>query len=178
MLVTTMHQPHLKRKPSLSDPFIVYTVLASDVLCGRDSNSTQHVGNRRFRSLVQSYCERYQLAQKRSEKTQITREVINIIHGDGGRFLRFDEKLGCWVQVEKMAYIHDKVSHALRSSKVPIPKSVSKDQEGVSKIIKGEEEQEDDAFQELITIQGHIYQDLLKKHCRTMNCDNKNFQSG
>jgi len=153
-----MHTPY-KRRPSLTDPYIVESVFENDVLCGRDSHSTAHLGNKRFRSIIQSNCERYQRAEKRAEKTQITNEIIAIICNEGGRFLKFDDKLGCWVQVES-AYIKDKISHALRSAKV------QQKREGDA-FTQSSDDEVEEAFQKLSCIQQQTYSTLLNK------CHNK-----
>jgi len=162
-----MHQPprNYERRPSLTDPFIVDCVLAEDVLCGRDSNSMKHPGNKRFRDIIQSYCERYQESRKRSEKTDTTQEVISVVRENGGRFLRFESKLGCWVEVEQ-AHIHDKVSHALRSAKAQPKRSSTSggNYEGTSEMETSEDEEEN-AFRTVSEVQEQIYQDLLNSFC-------------
>jgi len=168
LISSPMHKSmpnHYKRRPSLTDPFIVDCVLQQDVLCGRDGNSTKHPGNKRFRAIIQSYCERYQRSHKRSEKTALTLEVVSVVQEEGGRFLRFDDKLGCWVQVAH-AHVHDKVSHALRSAKIPPKRSLSSgDSSGKASETKTCEEIEEEAFQVVSEAQNRIYKYLLDNFC-------------
>jgi hypothetical protein len=88
----------------------------ADIICGRDKLSVHHPGNRRFRILIQMYGARYQSSKTRKEKTEITRTIIEMVHNYGGRFVKLtaDET---FVQLQ-MAEIHDKVSHALRSTRL------------------------------------------------------------
>jgi len=153
-----MHQPtqHHCNRPSISDPLVVAYILDNDVLCGRDKHATTHPGNRRFRSIIQSNCERYQMAQKRSEKSQISVEVISAVHEAGGRFLRFDEDLACWVEVQKED-VKDKISHALRSARVP------KRTPGRSTMTPEDEVEE--AFKQVFKVQQESYHKLLDDTC-------------
>jgi len=84
-----------------------------DVYCGRDKRTHAHPGNKRFRELITSHRESYQTATLRENKTKITSDIIETVHGYGGRFLKLDEEAGQWFEVDS-AYTHDKVSHALR----------------------------------------------------------------
>jgi hypothetical protein len=93
-----------------------------DVLCGRDSESVSHVGNRRFRAIIAMNRERYQNAKTRDEKYRITDETIK---ATGGHFLRKDPKTNILYDVGHF-YAHEKVSHALRSAKDPKKKRTRK----------------------------------------------------
>jgi hypothetical protein len=92
----------------------------NDVLCGRDKTSHAHVGNRRFRQIVETFRESYQSAPSREEKTRITAKVVDVIRSSqpSGRFLKFDEESQTFYDVGEK-YAHEKVSHALRSAKDP-----------------------------------------------------------
>lgn len=91
---------------------------AEDVFCGKDRQSHTHPGNQVFRSLILDNREEYQNATMREQKTRITTSIIERVHLNGGRFVKFDEDTSSWFEVNK-AYAHDKVSHALRSAKDP-----------------------------------------------------------
>ena len=90
----------------------------NDVVCSRDKIAQTHHGNKVFRSLVQNYRETYQSAQRRKDKKAVACGIISMIRGDGGRFLRFDECLSTWFELDEAA-VYEKVSHALRSAKAP-----------------------------------------------------------
>lgn len=87
-----------------------------DVICGRDSRTHSHPGNKQFRHLVQMYRERYQSTKRRCEKSCMTKEIIRAVVENGGRFLRIDEESGS-VMALNASETHEKVSHALRSAK-------------------------------------------------------------
>lgn len=89
-----------------------------DVICGRDKQAQSHAGNKRFRQIIQSYHGRYKNATKRREKTAITGEIISQIESSGGRFLKYNEEICQWEEVDA-ASTHEKVSHALRSAREP-----------------------------------------------------------
>jgi hypothetical protein len=87
-----------------------------DVLCGRKKEAYKHLGNRTFRAIIFMHCSGYQTTKSRKEKKHITGEIIAFIHKCGGRFLRKDAQMNMWYRVSD-ADAHEKVSHALRSSK-------------------------------------------------------------
>ena len=129
-----------------------------DIICGRDKNACSHVGNKRFRVIVEMNRERYQTASSREEKTKITIELISIIRScePGGRFLKMDDN-NHWVDVGD-AYAREKVSHALRSAKNPHRRKSRK----VRKLSKkSRTEQADDAFDDLLEKQQDIFMHLV-----------------
>lgn len=87
-----------------------------DVMCGRDKHVHSHSGNKRFRFLIQTNRERYQSAKSRSEKSNITQEILRAIQENGGQFLKIDPATGVWAALDA-AEAHEKISHALRSAK-------------------------------------------------------------
>ena len=83
-----------------------------DVLVGRGRFTALHPGNLRYRQLIQSYMEQYEVCRKRIEKTELTSQVVQIVHNSSGRFLRQD---GCgWVEIDDDA-ARDKVGHSFRN---------------------------------------------------------------
>ena len=127
-----------------------------DVYCGRDKRNHSHPGNKRFRDLIQANRDRYQNAALREYKTRITSDIIDMVHSYGGRFLRLDEASNTWYQVDG-AYIHDKVSHALRSARDPLRPKVQKKR--LAKI-EGPTAAEDEAFWRLVAKQEKFYKEL------------------
>jgi hypothetical protein len=85
----------------------------SDVLLGRGKGYFSHVGNVRYRSLIEDLKGKYDKASK-EDKHQITQEVVEIVHQSGGRFLK-DDGAG-WVLVEEEV-ARLKVSHSFRAAR-------------------------------------------------------------
>ncbi len=90
----------------------------NDVMCGRGGGTNNHIGNVRFRQLVNGHKLRY-LAATKSEKPMVSREVVTIWRGlnPPGRFLKqnpsADGKSGRWFDVgDKKA--REKASQCLR----------------------------------------------------------------
>lgn len=59
-----------------------------DVICKRDRKNISHAGNNRFLMFVETRVDRYMTAGTRKEKTKIVQEIIDAVHGSGGRFIR------------------------------------------------------------------------------------------
>jgi hypothetical protein len=85
----------------------------SDVLSGRGKGYFSHVGNVRYRSLIEDLKSKYDKASK-EDKHKITQEVVEIVHQSGGRFLK-DDGAG-WVLVEEEV-ARLKVSHSFRAAR-------------------------------------------------------------
>jgi len=87
----------------------------NDVLCGRGGGTNNHVGNIRFRQLVNGHKLRY-LAATKSEKPMVSREVVAIWRNlnPPGRFLAQEKGVSvCWNDVgDKKA--REKASQCLR----------------------------------------------------------------
>ena len=91
-----------------------------DVLSGRGRPFIDHPGNDRMRTIVEAYKAKYKAAEKQ-EKTQITKEVVEIIKNGGeekGRFLKQQSngKDAPWFEVSTKE-AHKKVGHRLRDDK-------------------------------------------------------------
>jgi hypothetical protein len=81
-----------------------------DVLFGRGKAYQQHIGNVRYRSLIEECKAQYDRAS-REEKTQITEEIVQIVKQSTGRFLK-DDGAG-WEEVEDVV-ARLKASHTFR----------------------------------------------------------------
>lgn len=127
-----------------------------DILCGRDKVSYSHVGNKRFRVIVEMNYQKYQQCSTREAKTRITDEIIQGIRECGGRFLRKNEYTGMYEDVGD-AYAHEKVSHALRSAK-PKSKAPRKKRKVVK---KPPSPQENKAFEFIFREQQKIFQEMV-----------------
>ncbi len=102
----------------------------NDVMCGRGGGTNNHVGNIRFRQLVNGHKLRY-LAATKSEKPMVAREVVTIWRGlnPPGRFLKQhpseDGKSGLWFDVgDKKA--REKASQCLRERTADVAPFIKK----------------------------------------------------
>lgn len=68
----------------------------ADVLCGRGPKRFGHPGNRKLRSLVTFSLERYNNCESRKQKSLLIGEIIQKIHGEGGRFLKYNKESDSW----------------------------------------------------------------------------------
>lgn len=83
-----------------------------DVLLGRGGRTNLHVGNKRFRSVVNERQTEY-LEARKCDKVLIARLIVTTIKSNGGRFLKQSDCGNRWVEVtEKRA--QQKTSQALR----------------------------------------------------------------
>ena len=83
-----------------------------DILLGRGGATNSHTGNRYFRTLVAQHQQEYLKARKR-EKVGISRRIVAIVKGNGGRFLKRTDNAQNWIEVaDKRA--QEKTSQALR----------------------------------------------------------------
>ena len=62
----------------------------TDVLCGRGSKTTNHLGNIRFRMFVDAFRARYAKAP-RNLKSRVAKKVVDEVHAIGGRFLGYND---------------------------------------------------------------------------------------
>ena len=86
----------------------------NDVIFGRGKKYHQHLGNIRYRGLVEDCKEKYDNAS-RDEKKRITEEIVGIVKETTGRFLK-DDGAG-WVEVaDDVARL--KVSSAFRAMRI------------------------------------------------------------
>ena len=92
------HQQHLESASIVTDysrtaisvsPRLLVTDLhPHDVLFGRGSGPNDHEGNIRFRQYVADRKAIYMATNHRATKTNIAREIVNIVQQQGGRFLK------------------------------------------------------------------------------------------
>lgn len=108
-----------------SSPFVHLS--ESDIVCGRGAPTNFHVGNSRFRELVNGYHRSYFVA-KRSDKPRIAMKILDILASRGARFVRrikgASSSASHWEEVvNKIAY--EKVCQALRDAGGPPRKTLS-----------------------------------------------------
>lgn len=76
-----------------------------DILFGRDSDSWNHEGNRRFRSVVAKYQSKYHATKSRAEKVTIVATIVAELKSSGTRFLKRDHPNKKWYEVDRKACI-------------------------------------------------------------------------
>ena len=90
-----------------------------DVLCARDKHSYNHVGNRRFRTLIQYYFPAYDVASRQG-KTKLVNDLhSSYVNESGGRFLKRGgggEGEEEWVELSSKE-VRNKIGHAFRDMK-------------------------------------------------------------
>lgn len=77
----------------------------NDILFGRDSDSWNHEGNRRFRIVVANYQDEYHATTARTKKVEIVAKIVEELRGSGARFLKRDSKTKKWFEVDRKASI-------------------------------------------------------------------------
>eukprot|EP00980_Cylindrotheca_fusiformis_P031205 scaffold25978_cov122-Cylindrotheca_fusiformis.AAC.3 len=144
-------------------------ITSADVICGRDKLSHTHVGNKRFRQIIEMNRVSYQNATSRNEKTRITCQVIDAIRSSNGRFLKLDERTGEWSDAGDIC-AREKVSHALRYAKDPNRPRIKKPRKVIKHAPSAEENAHfDAAFKE----QQKLFQELLQKGQETSGGKNE-----
>jgi len=85
---------------------------AFDIICGRQSESLNHVGNRRFRVTINLYLQRYrETANTRKKRIELITEIIETLNAAGAKFLK--QKRDSYVELSERE-VRQKVAHALR----------------------------------------------------------------
>ena len=87
------------------------TIGSYDVICGRNKNSFNNIGNRRFRVTIALALHRYHACQTRPEKTGVVRSIVEQVRSNNGRFLKWHEQQ--WVELTDKEALA-KVGHAVR----------------------------------------------------------------
>ena len=105
-----------------------------DVLFGRGKTTREHTGNLRCVHLVEMHQDKYEAANKYA-KTEIAERIVSMIYDSYGRFLKWDNRGGGWIEVDREA-AREKISHFfrhLRSKKVATPASKTEEVKPMSK---------------------------------------------
>jgi hypothetical protein len=93
---------------------IIHMPLPTDVLLGRGRSCQEHIGNLRYRLVIDSFQSQYDQARK-LKKTQVCAMVVESVHKYKGRFLKHD--FVGWIEVDdEMA--KDKISHSFRNRRI------------------------------------------------------------
>ena len=89
----------------------------SDVLLGRGGRTNNHPGNKKYLEAKDSMQERY-LAADKNGKTPISQELVDIVKGWGGRFLKLDPVSNRWYEIDNTT-ARKKCSQTLREMNTP-----------------------------------------------------------
>ena len=98
-------------EPSSGKETKILVAASADVLLGRGSGYFNHMGNIRYRGLVEERRQIYDRSSK-AEKKRLAEEIILIIENNGGRFLRGDD--GSWIQIDRKSKLQ-KIGHSFRA---------------------------------------------------------------
>jgi len=86
-----------RSEPQATTP--IESPIDKDVLFARGGLTNHHPGNKRLRELVKEFKRKYDKSNKRV-KTEISQYIVDKIRGEGGRFLKRDEKTNVWNVVQ------------------------------------------------------------------------------
>jgi hypothetical protein len=93
-----------------------------DVILGKTSQARVHTGNRRAIHLCHMNYEAYEQAGK-FKKTEVAERIVSIIRQSGGRFVRWEEDEGGWVEDLDEIIARKKIGHFLRYMRSKVNKS-------------------------------------------------------
>lgn len=78
-----------------------------------DRKNPHHPGNERFKIIINMKSAEYGRASSRLEKTQIVKEVVQVVRTSGGNFVRYEESQ--WLDIGNLR-AREKAGHALRAA--------------------------------------------------------------
>lgn len=155
--LTTTSPPLFPRRQVMSTKIVPGDL---DIILGRDKEAFNHVGNHRYRVIIDNYGKLYQSQENRDAKTRMTGEIIKSIRSAGSRFLQKNKDTGLY---EEVGDVHEKVSHALRSSNKSKKKSSSSTTGARKSRSKLPTQQENRAFGFLYHEQQKVLQELITR---------------
>ena len=103
---------------SIQQPRKVYvdTIRDIDVLCGRGGRSNHHPGNKRYRHVISDMRTSYKKTEAKSNKTDLSRTIVDHVCQYGGRFIKKEETTGRYYVLTR-GEARKKTSQALRENK-------------------------------------------------------------
>ena len=108
------------RSSSVSIPphgkIYVDNIRESDVLCGRGGRSNHHPGNKRYRRVISEMRYMYRNTAAKSNKTDLSRAIVDHVCQYGGRFIKKEESSGRYYVLTR-GEARKKTSQALREAK-------------------------------------------------------------
>jgi hypothetical protein len=102
-----------------------------DVICQRGKHAYTHIGNRRFRIMIENQVAAYANAPTKVDKSLLVISIVDTVRqlSPNGGFVRFCKKQGCYVEIgDNLA--REKVGHALREIMNGKKKSISNNENG------------------------------------------------
>lgn len=98
-----------------------------DIICNcRSQKSFDHVGNRRFRVMIENHSLSYDAAKSKVDKGLIVTSILRTIHDAGGNFIRKPHKHANHWEILTVAQTKEKIGHALRDAIVSQVKELSR----------------------------------------------------
>ena len=85
-----------------------------DILFSRGGNAWSHMGNVRFRHLLESRRQEHADASNNDVKARIITEIVELLDTGGYRFLVWDKPNGWWIRITEPSAIRNKVAVAMR----------------------------------------------------------------
>jgi len=129
----------------MADADFITELKKIDVLCGRGSGPNERVGNSNYRDLVMRRKVEYHNLPSRDykRKQRIAQEIIEVIHSQGGRFVKLAPNIEQIEGQEKYVLVDsttvlEKTKQALRQRSVADPKGIRPPQSKNPKIKHGE----------------------------------------
>ena len=107
----------LRVSPVENTRVYVETIRDTDVLCGRGGRSNHHPGNKRYRFVISEMRQAYKTTVGKSNKTDLSRAIVDHVCSYGGRFLKREESTGRYYVLTR-GESRKKTSQALRETKV------------------------------------------------------------
>lgn len=92
------------------------TIRDKDVLCGRGGRSNHAKGNKLYRRLISEMKQTYKSTEAKSNKTDLSRAIVDHVCRYGGRFIKKEETTGRYYVLTR-GEARKKTSQALRESK-------------------------------------------------------------
>lgn len=107
-----LRKAHNKNEPMPVD----FRPGAYDIICGdRSKSSLNHVGNRRFKLMMQMHVEKYKNSPTKVDKSLVVISIVDAIRDLNGHFVRRDKASGMWHDIgDQLA--REKVGYALRDN--------------------------------------------------------------
>ena len=120
--LTTVHQEWVdnirkEEESNRSTGTIIGVPRRFDVLFGRSSLAKTHVGNLRAVHLVEMHRRQYESAGK-TEKTEISKQIVELVHRSGGRFI--EPRDGSFIEVDDLQ-ARKKIAHFFRRLRAERP---------------------------------------------------------
>lgn len=142
---------------------------SSDVILGRGKTSLDHVGNKRFKIIVNLHAADYERAGGKTAKTLISIKIVDIIYNSSppGRFLQVCPETRKFYEVSRER-ARERVSQYLREAvnpPKPRPRGKTPRKEKKEKPVKKKERKmpEKEVVKKLIDLQEQYYHEMIEE---------------